>query len=105
MNELVMTVEDVFQIYGKGIVLLGTVSVDKIKTASIVQLEDEEGTVIQSEHSKYGKTYPLRIMAIESFSKIHDEACKGDKVGFLFRGLDQPPEKGMRIVRKIDEKA
>jgi hypothetical protein len=130
MNEVILIVEDAFQIYGKGTAVTGKILPDKVKIGSTIRIEDADGCVVQDSYtrtkmvpvrpeSKYalirlldwflgGTTkyvkkdegpHPLRIMAIETFNKSHEEATKGQDVALLFWGVKSKPEKGMRIVR------
>ncbi len=94
-----------------------------MRIGSTIKITDPDGAVLQENHQceclvgdyeppgwfdwllgykkpKYEeKTCPLRIIAIETFNKTHEEATQGQEVALLLRGVTFKPEKGMLLVR------
>lgn len=68
-----MTVEDVFQITGRGLVATGRISSGVARVDTPVRIERADGS---SEDSQ--------IAAIEAFRKVLREAPAGENVGILF---------------------
>jgi elongation factor Tu len=83
---LLMAVEDVFSISGRGTVGTGRVERGKVKVGEkveIVGLRETRETV---------------VTGVEMFRKLLDEAQAGDNVGLLLRGIDKEAlERGMVI--------
>ncbi len=74
---LLMSVEDVFTITGRGTVATGRMERGKVKVGDaveIVGLEDTKKSV---------------VTGIEMFRKVMDEAQAGDNVGILLRGIEK----------------
>jgi len=74
---LLMSVEDVFTITGRGTVATGRIERGKIKMGEaieIVGLKDTKKSV---------------VTGIEMFRKVMDDAQAGDNVGILLRGIDK----------------
>ena len=84
---LLMAVEDVFSISGRGTVGTGRVERGKVKVGDkveIVGLRDTRETV---------------VTGVEMFRKSMDEAIAGDNVGLLLRGVEKEDlERGMCVV-------
>src|SRR5216117_1010307 len=83
---LLMAVEDVFSISGRGTVGTGRVERGKVKVGDkveIVGLRDTRDTV---------------ITGVEMFRKSMDEAIAGDNIGLLLRGIEKEDlERGMCV--------
>ena len=84
---LLMAVEDVFSISGRGTVGTGRVERGKVKVGDkveVVGLRDTRDTV---------------VTGVEMFRKSMDEAIAGDNVGLLLRGMEKEDlERGMCVV-------
>jgi elongation factor Tu len=84
---LLMAVEDVFSISGRGTVATGRMERGKVKVGDKVEmvgLRDTRETV---------------VTGVEMFRKSMDEAIAGDNVGLLLRGIEKEDvERGMCIV-------
>src|SRR5689334_7379305 len=85
---LLMAVEDVFSISGRGTVATGRMERGKVKVGDkveLVGLRDTRDTV---------------VTGVEMFRKSMDEAIAGDNVGLLLRGIEKEDvERGMCIVQ------
>jgi len=84
---LLMAVEDVFSISGRGTVGTGRMERGKVKVGDKVQLvglRDTRDTV---------------VTGVEMFRKSMDEAIAGDNIGLLLRGIEKEDlERGMCVV-------
>jgi elongation factor Tu len=84
---LLMAVEDVFSISGRGTVATGRMERGKVKVGDkveLVGLRDTRDTV---------------VTGVEMFRKSMDEAMAGDNVGLLLRGIEKEDvERGMCVV-------
>jgi elongation factor Tu len=84
---LLMAVEDVFSISGRGTVATGRMERGKVKVGDkveLVGLRDTRDTV---------------VTGVEMFRKSMDEAIAGDNVGLLLRGIEKDDvERGMCVV-------
>jgi elongation factor Tu len=84
---LLMAVEDVFSISGRGTVATGRMERGKVKVGDkveLVGLRDTRDTV---------------VTGVEMFRKSMDEAIAGDNVGLLLRGIEKEDvERGMCVV-------
>jgi elongation factor Tu len=84
---LLMAVEDVFSISGRGTVATGRMERGKVKVGDKVEmvgLRDTRETV---------------VTGVEMFRKSMDEAIAGDNVGLLLRGIEKEDvERGMCVV-------
>jgi elongation factor Tu len=84
---LLMAVEDVFSISGRGTVATGRMERGKVKVGDkveLVGLRDTRETV---------------VTGVEMFRKSMDEAIAGDNVGLLLRGIEKDDvERGMCVV-------
>jgi elongation factor Tu len=74
--EFRMTVQDVFHIKGRGVVVTGTIEAGIVATGSSVAIERDGRQVGTSE-----------VIGIERLRKILTEAEAGDQVGLLLSGL------------------
>src|ERR1041385_7984882 len=84
---LLMAVEDVFSIAGRGTVATGRMERGKVKVGDKVEmvgLRDTRDTV---------------VTGVEMFRKSMDEAIAGDNIGILLRGIEKDDlERGMCVV-------
>ena len=86
-KELIMVINDVFYITGKGIVVLGTVQNEKVEVGQKVLVVREFLPEIETE-----------ITGIESFRKMLKNAHKNDYVGLVLKALTQKDvKKKMKI--------
>jgi elongation factor Tu len=85
---LMMAIEDVFSIKGRGTVVTGRIERGKVKvgdTVEIVGLKETRSTV---------------CTGVEMFHKLLDEGQAGDNVGLLLRGIERTDvERGMVIAK------
>jgi elongation factor Tu len=85
---LLMAIEDVFSISGRGTVGTGRVERGKVKVGDkveLVGLRDTRDTV---------------VTGVEMFRKSMDEAIAGDNIGLLLRGIEKEDlERGMCVVQ------
>ena len=72
------SVEDVFSITGRGIVVTGTVVIGAVRVGEKLLL-----------HQSDGRTIPVEITAIEGFRKILKEALMGENVGLSIQGASK----------------
>jgi elongation factor Tu len=83
---LLMAVEDVFSISGRGTVGTGRVERGKVKVGEKVEIVGLR------------ETRESVVTGVEMFRKLLDEAVAGDNVGLLLRGVDKDDlERGMVI--------
>ena len=86
-RELIMVIEDVFYITGRGIVALGTVQNEKVEVGQKVVVDPEFLPEIETE-----------IRGIEAFRKMLKIAKQNDCVGLILDGLTKNEvRKKMRI--------
>jgi len=86
---LLMPVEDVFTITGRGTVVTGRVE------RGMVKVQDEVEMIGLHEESR-----KVIVTGVEMFRKILDQAIAGDNVGLLLRGVDRKDvERGMVIAK------
>ena len=79
-----MPIEDVFSIPGRGTVVTGRIERGKIKLT------------INSKSLALHPTRETVVTGLEMFNKTLDEACAGENVGILFRGIEKDDvERGM----------
>jgi translation elongation factor EF-Tu-like GTPase len=69
-----MTVEDVFLIRNRGVVVTGRVETGTLRVGDTVQINGGPG---------------VRVDAIEKFRKQLDEATAGENIGVLIRSIDR----------------
>jgi len=74
---LLMPVEDVFSITGRGTVATGRIERGKIKVGEEVEMVG------------FGATKKTTVTGVEMFRKFLDEGLAGDNVGLLLRGVDK----------------
>ncbi len=85
---LLLAVEDVFSITGRGTVVTGRVERGKVKV----------GDVIEIVGGKNSRT--TTVTGVEMFQKVLDEAIAGDQVGLLLRGVQKHEvERGMVLAK------
>jgi elongation factor Tu len=86
-KELIMVINDVFYITGRGIVVLGTVQNEKVEVGQKVLVVREFLPEIETE-----------IIGIESFRKMLKNAHKNDSVGLVLKALTKKDiKKKMKI--------
>lgn len=86
-RELIMDIDDVIFITGRGIVVLGTVQTEKVEVGQKVVVDPEYLPEIEAE-----------ILGIESFRKILKIAKQNDCVGLILGGLTKSQvKKKMKI--------
>ena len=69
-----MVVEGVFVIRNRGVVVTGRVEAGTLRVGDTVHINGGPGVTVD---------------AIEKFRKQLDEACAGENVGVLFKGIDK----------------
>ncbi|GBF23338.1 elongation factor Tu [Candidatus Gastranaerophilus sp. (ex Termes propinquus)] len=74
---MLMPVEDVFSITGRGTVATGRIERGKVKVGEEVELVG------------FGATKKTTVTGVEMFRKLLDEGLAGDNVGLLLRGVDK----------------
>ena len=77
-KELIMIVEDVFHITGRGVVVLGRVLNEKIEVGQKVIIDPE-----------YLPEFESEITGIEAFRKILNIAQQNDNVGIILKGVEK----------------
>jgi elongation factor Tu len=77
-RELIMTIDDVFQITGRGVIVTGQIQSEKIEVGQkiIVDLE-------------FLPEFETEITGIESFRKHLKIAKKNDLVGIILKGVEK----------------
>jgi len=84
---LLMAIEDVFSISGRGTVVTGRIERGKVKVGDEIELVGV--------HPDIKKTV---VTGVEMFRKILDEGLAGDNVGLLLRGIEKKDvERGMVV--------
>ncbi|MCM8831459.1 MAG: elongation factor Tu [Candidatus Omnitrophica bacterium] len=84
---LLMAIEDVFSISGRGTVVTGRIERGKVKTGDEIELVGLKPQVKKSV-----------VTSVEMFRKILDEGVAGDNVGLLLRGIEKDDvERGMVV--------
>jgi elongation factor Tu len=81
-----MTVDDVFFIRGRGIVVTGKV---------------EEGVVRVGDKVHVGEREPMRVDGIEAFRKVLDQGEQGMNIGLLLRKLDRGDVKAGDVITGV----
>jgi elongation factor Tu len=85
---MLMAVEDVFTISGRGTVATGRIERGMVKTGESVEIIG------------LGDTRTTTVTGVEMFRKTLDEGMAGDNVGLLLRGIDKNDiERGMVIAK------
>ena len=88
-NEIIMNIEDVFSITGKGTVVLGQIQCDEIAI--------DESIIIDPE---FLPEFESKIIGIESFNKKRKMANHGDYVGLTLKDVDKKQiKKKMKIYK------
>ena len=83
-----MTIENVFSITGKGLIVIGTVSGGSVKKGDNAEIYQNET-----------KLFNVKIKGIDVFRQSVDIANQGEKVGLILEGIDDKNmlENGMKI--------
>jgi elongation factor Tu len=85
---LLMPVEDVFSITGRGTVATGRIDRGKVKTGDELELVG------------FGTDKKTVVTGVEMFRKLLDDGQAGDNVGLLLRGVDKKEiERGMVLAK------
>lgn len=94
-SEFFMTIDDVFNIIGRGVIALGLIKKGTIKQGDVVEILDQNNNSNQA-----------KVASIEMFRKIKDSATEGDNVGILLSGIDKSKiSKGMVLIKnRIEDK-
>jgi len=94
-SEFFMTIDDVFNIMGRGVIALGLIKKGTIKQGDVVEILDQNNNSNQA-----------KVASIEMFRKIKDSATEGDNVGILLSGIDKSKiSKGMVLIKnRIEDK-
>lgn len=77
-NELIMIVEDVFYITGRGTIVTGQIEIDKVEIEQMVIVDPE-----------YLPEFSAEIKGIRSFRKQLKIAERNEYVGLLLLGVDK----------------
>ena len=85
---LLMPVEDVFTITGRGTVATGRIERGKVKVGEEVEIVG------------FGETRKTVVTGIEMFRKLLDEGLAGDNVGLLLRGINKEDIERGQVVAK-----
>lgn len=84
---LLLIIEDVFSISGRGVVAVGRVDRGTVRTGDVVEISGEGRPTVEA-----------TVNGVEKFSKLADHAEVGDQVGLLLRGVQlEDLQSGMRI--------
>ena len=78
-GRIIMRVEDVFNITGRGVVATGTIQDIQINVNEHINILDEEGNVLEAN---------VLVKGIEKFHKLVNSADPGESVGILL-GVDK----------------
>lgn len=82
-----MTVEDIFMIQGRGMVVVGSIKNGTLKVGDLVTVKRQAGDK------------EARVTGIEMFAKKAKEAKAGESVGVLLEGITQDEiQQGDRLV-------
>jgi elongation factor Tu len=85
---VLLAIEDIFSITGRGTVVTGRVERGRIKPGEEVEIIG------------FGKRFSTVATSVEMFRKILDEGVAGDNVGILLRGVNREDvERGMVIAK------
>ena len=77
-KELIMIVDDVFHILGRGVIVIGTVLNEKIEVVQKVFIDPE-----------YLPEFESEIIGIEAFRKNSKIAHQNDNVGINLKGVEK----------------
>lgn len=87
----VMTVDDVFQITGRGVVAVGKITKGEITVGDTVEII---GDILNPPK-------PSRVAGLEMFRKMLDTAREGDNVGIFLSSVSRSDVvKGYRIIKR-----
>jgi elongation factor Tu len=85
---VLLAIEDIFSITGRGTVVTGRVERGRIKPGEEVEIIG------------FGKRFSTVATSVEMFRKILDEGVAGDNVGILLRGVNKEDvERGMVVAK------
>ena len=87
-DSFMLPVEQTHAIQGRGTVVTGRVSRGKLKTGSEIEILG------------YGKTFKAKVNGIEMFHKTLEEACAGDQMGILTKGVKKEDVRRGMVVAK-----
>jgi translation elongation factor EF-Tu-like GTPase len=77
-RELIMIIDDVFQIIGRGVIVTGQIQNEKIEVGQKIIVDPE-----------FLPEFETEIMGIEAFRKQSRIAKKNDLVGIILRGVEK----------------
>jgi translation elongation factor EF-Tu-like GTPase len=77
-RELIMVIEDVFHIIGRGVIVLGQIQNEKIEVGQKVIVDPE-----------FSPEFETEIISIEAFRKILKIAKQDDSVGLQLNGVEK----------------
>lgn len=77
-GELIMIIDDVYQIIGRGVVVTGQIQNEKIEVGQTVIIDPE-----------FLPEFDTEIKGIEAFRKNLKIANKNDYVGLIFSGIEK----------------
>jgi elongation factor Tu len=77
-RELIMTIDDVFQITGRGVIVTGQIQSEKIEVGQKIIVDPE-----------FLPEFETEITGIESFRKHLKIAKKNDLVGIILKGVEK----------------
>ena len=77
-RELIMIIEDVFHIIGRGVIAVGQIQIEKIEVGQKVIVDPE-----------FLPEFETEIKGIEAFQKILKIAKKNDYVGLQLSGVEK----------------
>jgi len=86
---LLMPVEDVFSITGRGTVATGRIERGRVKVGQEVEIVG------------FGETKKTTVTGVEMFRKLLDEGLAGDNVGLLLRGVDKTEIQRGQVIAAI----
>lgn len=88
-GDSVFIIEDVFYIYGRGVVVAGTVQKGTFHTGDKVIIVNQSGSEIESQ-----------ISGIELFRKLTDEVSEGENAGILLSDVQKNQIQTNDIIKK-----
>ena len=85
---LLMPIEDVFSISGRGTVVTGRIERGKVKIGEEIEIVG------------FGKVEKKTVTGVEAFRKLLDEGLAGDNVGILLRGVEKDDVERGQVLAK-----
>ncbi|GAB4312740.1 MAG: elongation factor Tu [Candidatus Sumerlaeia bacterium] len=85
---VLMPIEDIFSITGRGTVVTGRIERGKVKVGDEVEIVG------------FGETKKTVVTGVEMFRKLLDEGLAGDNVGLLLRGIEKEGVERGQVVAK-----